>query len=214
MFLSWDQLFHGLRCWKPGFLNIQFWLFLWSEAVCKETLNHKSPRESFHKHLYKVTKAATQTPTKADHWVCWWFRNPANSPVEVGGEHPSIYRISKTSQVVIAGFLNHPQYVKGWTFTMWICQVIVLAWWKKHSWFVGSHDVRRLAEIDDFPMKSFKMREKRWHGVMCYTWYSCFLKFRRIWNSLVYFKVDRWIISRSLLPDLSQQLSPPSPNSL
>ena len=85
---------------------------------------------------------------------------------------------------------------------------IVLAWWKKHSWFVGSNDVRRLAEIDDFWMKSFKMREKRWHDCMLYTWYSCFLKLQRIWNSLVYFKVDWWIISRSLLPDWSQQLSP------
>ena len=36
------------------------------------------------------------------------------SPVEVGSEYPIIYKVLAPSQVVIAGFLNHQQYLTCW----------------------------------------------------------------------------------------------------
>ena len=41
---------------------------------------------------------------------CWCFRNPVNSPVEVGSLSHYLQGFFYTSQVVIAGFLNHEQY--------------------------------------------------------------------------------------------------------
>ena len=42
----------------------------------------------------------------------WWFRNPVNSPVEVGSLSHHLQG-SKTSQVVIAGILKHQQYLRN-----------------------------------------------------------------------------------------------------
>ena len=68
-------------------------------------------------------------------WYSWRFRNPANSPVEVGSCFPFIYRVNCTSQVVVWDFWTINSmfwYRKNWNpfqkgthiFKLWIlkCQ--------------------------------------------------------------------------------------------
>ena len=50
-----------------------------------------------------------KTPELNQHRSSWWFRNPANSPVEVGSWNPIIYRVLYIPGDCL-GFLNHQQY--------------------------------------------------------------------------------------------------------
>ena len=52
------------------------------------------------------------------HWKTWWMillmvgRNPANSPVEVGSDHPIIHRVLAPSQVVVWDFWTINSMIK------------------------------------------------------------------------------------------------------
>ena len=66
-------------------------------------------------------------------WCWWWKKSGETAPVEVGSWNPIIYRVWSTSQVVIAGFLNHQQY---WCM-MYVMMLMILLY---IVWYIGEQD--------------------------------------------------------------------------
>ena len=74
--------------------------------TCRKTWKRRSVPVWFYASMF--TCITVKNPPR---WYFWWFRNPVNSPVEVG----SLFHLQgfDTSQVVLAGFRNHQQYVSA-----------------------------------------------------------------------------------------------------
>ena len=96
----WWRFFHELRCTVKDvshengvaiFLCV-FFMFLFSERITQEN--------------FKKVRQTTSVNCSETLWYCWWKK----SCTSWYGKYPIICR-DFTSQVVIAGFLNHQQYL-------------------------------------------------------------------------------------------------------
>ena len=66
-------------------------------------VQHQARHQDFIPNISTCSKCGSQT-------YSWWFRNPANSPVELASLSTHYLQGFYTSQVIVSGFLNHQQY--------------------------------------------------------------------------------------------------------
>ena len=85
----------------------------------------------------------------------WWFRNPVNSPVEVGSLSTRIYRVLAPSQVVVWDFFHQQYFMKREGYKVYFNPAKSPSNWRGTA-----------------PCKTLNLKIPKHKTVYCKTWYS------------------------------------------
>ena len=101
----------------PQYCVYDFYMFIWTLKVSrfKPLWDLHFPRP----HLFRPISWGN---------TCWWFRNPVNSPVEVGSWNPHyLLRVflpkHPNARWLALGFLNHQQYFQSYDARTSLCRL-------------------------------------------------------------------------------------------